>query len=873
MTDRIFPFDADADDAPGVDAMTNPVPFLRHWFAGCEGNVQLVAIMPNGGRVETFSVPAPHDWSAVVAWAREQSDVGRNVYFCPVTQRPGTTGHRTEGTAHELPGVFADLDGLDHEHEPWQKIEAKEIVTAAVASSNTGLHVYARFREPVRVTDEDREQLKDVLFAYGAGLNGAVHGDESRKVDRFDLASLMRVPGTVNHPNAKKRKAGREQEPVFVFALPGGAVEPAQLAGWMAAHPRSARSSTSEEKKDFDTADAEAEPGRLPAWWETTLAEDKILRSRFERTQPGPRQTDTSASGFLLSLCNHLARKYRDHISDAEALAVGVAFYQRVSETKDVRAIQRTWRKAKADGMKPDPKDTTDLGNAKRFVHRHGATMRYVYEWKRWRVYDGKRWAADVTGQVDRLAQETAEAMLWEAFELPPDDPTRAERIKRAVGTKTRYRLRAMVELAQPHCAATPDDFDGDPFLVNCQNGTLDLRTGKLRAHDPDDMLTKIVPVAYTPDAPCPLWLAFLHRIFSRNALLIAYVQRALGSALAGKMLEQIFHILHGLGANGKTTLMERVSEAFGDYAKHSAGSTFLMRRNPDEIRGDLNRLKDARLVVASETRSGAVLDDATIKQLTGGDKIVNRDIYQKHEEYESLAHIFLLTNHKPHIVGRDHAIWRRVRLIPFAVTIPPEEQDLALSDKLRDELPGIFAWLVEGALAVQAAEGRLEPPPEVLHAVAAYRTENDLVGQFLSERCVVEPRAMVGAQELYDDFVWWHDATCDESDQPLSYKAFRQLLIDRGLESKRFEAGVHWIGLALRWTIEAWLACFSPECTFANLVRWTQIPEKALAAMLREREEQGEVVVIDGCYGLAPDGREGQRWARLRESAYPTLQ
>src|SRR5262249_3489753 len=274
------------------------------------------------------------------------------------------------------------------------------------------------------------------------------------------------------------------------------------------------------------------------------------------------------------------------------------------------------------------------------------------------------------------------EVMLREAFEFDGDDKERMERIKRAVAIKSRYKIAAMIELAKSECAARPEDFDSEPFLVNVQNGTLDLRTGELRKHEPGDMLTKIVPVAYNANAACRQFFAFLNRIFAGNNRVICYIQRALGAAMVGRVQEQVFHILCGVktnrgenGANGKSTLMETVADVLGagsrqGYAKHAAGSTFLTRRNPDAIRSDLNRLKDARLVVASETRSGAVLDDATIKALTGGDKIVNRTLYEKEDEYESPSHIFLLTNHKPRITAMDYGMWRRVRLVPFTVTI-----------------------------------------------------------------------------------------------------------------------------------------------------------------------------------------------------------
>jgi putative DNA primase/helicase len=780
------PIDAD-------EKMHNPRLFFERWFAGCKGTVQFVAIRPDGPVVGVLNLAAPYDWGAAVDWAHEQSATGANVYFCPITQQPGTTGRGSETTAFELPGVFADVDGLDGSNDFWASIEATGRVTAA-AWSGAGLHVYGRFPEPLMV-DPHRETLKDLVYSYGAAMNQAAHGDGRRRVDRFDLASLLRFPTTTNYPNAKKRKVGRDPEPTFIFSLTDETITHEQLASLIAADPRpTGGASTERENGAKPRASGDAtEPGVLPAEWHEWLAADAILRARFERTRPGPKQTDTSASGFLLSLFNHLARKYRDRITDAEALAIGVAFYRRADEKPRLPAIRRTWNEAKT--TKITEHDATDVGNARRYAKQHGHRVRYVYPWHRWLIYDGTRWADDTTGEIERLAKETAEMMLTKAYELPVDDPRRETRIKQALASKSRQKLAAMIELARPECAERPEAFDRDPFLFNCQNGTLDLRTGELRPHDPNDMLTKIAPVKYDPNAECPRWLAFLDRIFGNNARLIGYVQRALGAAMVGTMQEQCFHILHGSGANGKSTFLEAVRPVFGDYGMNAAPNTLLNQRNPAAIRSDLARLKDARFVTASETNKGGTLDEATIKALTGGDTITARRLYQGEEEFRSASHIFLSTNYKPRIKGTDHAIWRRVRPVPFTVTIPPDEQDLNLGAKLREELPGIFSWIVEGAIAVQEAGGKLEPVPEVVEAVEKYRREMDDVGRFLEDCTVKGTGGSVGAMPLHDAYAKW----CAETGRKaLALKPFRHALEERGQTSERRNGGQVWLDLGL---------------------------------------------------------------------------
>jgi hypothetical protein len=323
--------------------------FLTRWFADCAGTVQLWAIVPDGGRVVTFNVPAPYDWSAAIAWARVKAEAGANVYFCPLPQGPDATGPRNESTAFELPGVFADCDDC----EPQGAIEKVEAVmpgcfAAAVATSPVGLQGFAKFRAPIRVTNANREQLKGWVYAFGAAVNDIVHGAVG-KVDRHDLASLLRVPGTTNWPNAKKRVKGRTQAPVTLLSLTDATIDLVEIARWRTAHSRSAPGGAGAARNTSPLPfPCDREPGALPAGWATWLSDDAILRARFERTQPGPEQQDTTASGYLMSLCHHLAAYYADRITTAEVLAVGAAFYARAGETKDVRGIARTWEKAQA---------------------------------------------------------------------------------------------------------------------------------------------------------------------------------------------------------------------------------------------------------------------------------------------------------------------------------------------------------------------------------------------------------------------------------------------------------------------------------------------------------------------------------------------
>jgi putative DNA primase/helicase len=336
------------------------------------------------------------------------------------------------------------------------------------------------------------------------------------------------------------------------------------------------------------------------------------------------------------------------------------------------------------------------------------------------------------------------------------------------------------------------DNLDADPWLLNVQNGTLDLRTGKLRKHRREDLMTKLAPVAYEAQAAAPTWEVFLHRIFGGDADLIRFVQKAVGYSLTGSTQEQCLFILYGTGANGKSTFLNVVSTMLGKYASHTPTETLLVNRS-DGVRNDLARLQGARFVTAVEAEGGRRLAEAQVKQLTGGDKVTARYLYQEHFEFYPTFKIWLAVNHKPTIQGTDHAIWRRIRLIPFTVTIPEPERDKRLMEKLLAELPGILRWAVKGGLAWQQ-EG-LEPPLAVKEATGRYRAEMDTVAQFILERCITGPDEQVSTGDLYAEYAGW---CAQVGEQALSPKAFAGVLREQGFTPSRTKKERLWRGLAL---------------------------------------------------------------------------
>ena len=420
----------------------------------------------------------------------------------------------------------------------------------------------------------------------------------------------------------------------------------------------------------------------------------------------------------------------------------------------------------------------TDLGNARRLVHRHGRNLRYCWLWRKWLVWDGKRWVKDDTGEVYRLAKETVSSIYQEAA-AAPNDEARKELGKHATRSEAGARIKEMVDLARSDVPVMPDELDASPDLLNTESGTIDLRTGELREHRREDLITKIAPTTYRPDASAPTWEAFLERVLPGEDLR-AFVQRAVGYSATGDTSEQCMFINHGGGANGKSTFQEAIAAALGDYAMRAPTEMLLAKRS-DGVPNDVARLKGARFVSASETEEGRRLAESRIKDLTGQDTITARFMKAEWFDFAPTHKLWLSTNHKPEIRGTDAAIWRRIRLVPWAVTIPPAEQDKKLPIALRHELAGILAWVVRGCL--QWRREGLQAPDEVRKATGEYRAEMDVLAGFLVECCELDAGHWEYAKDLYECYKRW----CDENgERPEPQRKFGGRLGERGFQRDR---------------------------------------------------------------------------------------
>jgi putative DNA primase/helicase len=450
-----------------------------------------------------------------------------------------------------------------------------------------------------------------------------------------------------------------------------------------------------------------------------------------------------------------------------------------------------------APAPKPHHFNLTDIGNGQRLVARHGGDLRYCYPWGKWLVWDSQRWGKDLTGEVDRRAKETVRSIYAEASTIQ-DKSLRGATVEHARRSESDSKRQAMINSAksEPDIPIMPDDLDRDSWLLNLLNGTLDLKAGELKPHRRRDLISKLAPVKYDHEAECPEWWKFLERIFNQDFDLIHFLQKAVGYALTGSTREQCLFFLYGLGANGKSTFLDVIQTMLGDYATQTTSETFMLKRQGGQITNDVADLRGARFVSAVEIESGRRMAEVLIKQMTGGDRLKARFLYSEYFEFKPEFKIFLAANHKPVIRGTDNAIWRRIHLIPFTVQIPREEQDRELPEKLKGELPGILNWAIEGCIEWQDHD--LAPPQVVHNATQEYRTEMDVLADFLAEYCIVAPGASASAKDLYESYHQWAEDNGEK--RPLSQKAFGGSLTERGFVRGRSTGAKHcWWGIGLR--------------------------------------------------------------------------
>jgi len=560
--------------------------------------------------------------------------------------------------------------------------------------------------------------------------------------------------------------------------------------GYIVAPPSNHTSGRRYEWKHLD----EAPLAEAPIWLIKMLSEDKTYNTNgkpkatdlvFEGVPKGARDTT-----LFRYACRLRAQGLKREEAEILILQAAAKCKPPFPPNEALNKVASAWRYSKTYHL-------TDLGNAERLVALHGQDLRYCHPWGKWLVWDGKRWQEDETAEVMRRAKETVRLMYAEAANIE-DKADREALINFAMRSEQSGRLAAMISLAasEEGIPILPKELDRDPWLLNVANGTIDLRTGELRPHRREDLITKLIPIEYDPMAKCPRWEQFLDEIMLGNKSLIYFLQRAAGMSLTGDTSEHVLLVLYGTGRNGKSTLLNTLLALMGDYGMQAAPD-ILMARRGDRHPTELADLFGKRLVVSIESEQGKKMAESLVKQLTGGDKIKARRMREDFWEFWPTHHLWLATNHKPQVRGTDIAIWSRIKLIPFNAQFLDGDprQDKHLPQKLLAELPGILRWCVEGCLAWQ--EAGLGVPEEVVKATEDYKAEQDVIAAFLNDCCVIMPTAKTSVKDVYKTYLNW----CEENgERPVSQRELGARLGERGFE--RYRGGKNgrytWRGIGL---------------------------------------------------------------------------
>jgi len=457
------------------------------------------------------------------------------------------------------------------------------------------------------------------------------------------------------------------------------------------------------------------------------------------------------------------------------------------------------------DVVQFEPTHMTDLGNAKLMVERFGKDLRWcgAMPGSGWMIWAGSHWKTDDTRKVVRFAADVAD--VWRDRAPPEVDSKmgmsieeeerqalRKLMLKHANKCEAASTIKAMIDLAGAHekIAIKKEAWDSDIWLFNTPDFTYNLKTQRKYVPKREDHITHIANVS-EQQAECPAWLKFLDRIMAGDQDMVNFLQRVVGYCLTGSIKEQCMFIAYGRGANGKSTFMDTIMHIMGDYATTTPVETFVNRRE-GSIPNDLAALAGVRLVTCSETSEGGGLDEALVKLATGGDPIPARFLNREFFHFIASFKLWMLTNHKPIIKGTDEGIWRRLRMIPFTVTIPKDERDGDLPAKLRAEAGAILRWALTGLKEWQRIG--LAPPQAVMDATDAYKEEMDILSDFLTDCCKVAPGATYENKLIYNAYSVWAK---ENGLNVRSHKWLSRALMDRGFtQDENRHNGRRWIGI-----------------------------------------------------------------------------
>jgi P4 family phage/plasmid primase-like protien len=750
-----------------------------------------------------------------------------NVYF-GVGVRKEDLGEFKRGKNDDvlsLPGVWVEIDlkngihaanNLPNEEDVQSILETFPLDPSIIVHSGGGLHCYWLFQEPAQLLSKQNMQSAERMLARFQNVFIRLARAKSLHIDNTaDLARVLRVPGTFNLKSEPKPVKTSLFEPERRYSILDlfEAIQSIE-----ATFPEEPRVKAARKQYEGEIPDAKY-PERI-------VQECQFIKEYLDH-QETAHYAEWMAALSIAANCENgeelvhewskehpdykeqeVDRKYNEIRSNMKPRTCqgiqqefgrcnGCRHFNKINSPIALGMEKKPMKKEKTTKKEKKAFKNTDIGNAERFFHHQGDSLKYNTTFGKWFIWDGKRWAEDKTQRIIQMGMKEIRNIYKEAFE-EEDEEKRKAIADHARRSESKGRLEAMISMVQSFVSILPDSMDQNEWLFNCENGVIDLKTGKLQPHDRELMMTKISNVSYDSKADCPTWMNFLKDVFqdeqgNTKQETIDFLQKAVGYSLTGSTREQVLFFLYGTGRNGKSTFMNVIKEILGDYGKQTNAETFTIKKS-DQVRNDIAALKGTRLVAATESEEGARLAESLVKTLTGGEPVQARFLHQEFFEYIPTFKIFFTTNHKPVIRGADEGIWRRIRLVPFTIRIPDEKLDKDLPEKLRNEMPGILKWIVEGCLKWQR-EG-LGIPQEVEEATNNYREEMDTMGNFLNEYCVIHENTKAYGLELYRQYQYW----CSETGEyEITKTKFNRKLEERGHKKGRDGRGIYFSGLGIK--------------------------------------------------------------------------
>lgn len=424
-----------------------------------------------------------------------------------------------------------------------------------------------------------------------------------------------------------------------------------------------------------------------------------------------------------------------------------------------------------------------DVKNGQLFADAYHNKMIHIYETGEWLIFDAQQgWISAPPGEAERAAKAVLKQMREHAAEqwkFASDHPGTKALMSHVERTSDARHLRAMIDMAksEPGMTVRLNEFDNDPMLLGIANGVLDLNSHALLPVSPSVLVSKRCNVPFDANAACPRFQKFMEEVQPDHEMR-EFLQCWLGYCLTGMVDAQAFVFLHGLGANGKSVLVELSAWLLGDYAgKIQTEMLMHHQRNPQGPSPDIVALKGVRFAYANETEEGRRMDDARVKDLTGSDTQIGRVPYGKAAISFTPSHkLNIVGNHRPDVMDTSEGMWRRIKLVPFNQTIPEALRDPALLDALKAEGSGIFNWMLAGLRRYLQVGLRI--PSIVTSATAQYREESDIIGEWIRDQCNTGVAFSDAKHGLYLDYKYW---TEQNGHRPISQNKLTRRLNDRG--------------------------------------------------------------------------------------------